>query len=294
MSRCTALKGTSSGEKARSRPSPLWGLQEQPALLKGLPLAGPSFPGPAGPESGRPRALSPRLAAAAAGAPDGKAPATRPGQRRWAGRREWLGDRGRRDPKVSRSGCARGPRAFCLERPLGRGWRRTRTRGEGRPSGPEPRAGRAGGGPGSLPAPRTSRPQLDLPSARPATGRTGPGIKAGCGAGRGAGGEEQGEASGVLNASRTSTGTHTGAKVRTQDLAQDRRSAQTHSPGLPFPLAPGSRLGSLAQATYTKGHLACRFALRSRLFRSHLLPRSGLRLLLSPAAWSRRGDEKPL
>ena len=48
MSPCTALKGTSTGEKARSRPSPLtavWGLQEQPALLKGLPLADPSSPG---------------------------------------------------------------------------------------------------------------------------------------------------------------------------------------------------------------------------------------------------------
>ena len=71
--------------------------------------------------------------------------------------------------------------------------------GRGPPVRAGTRAGWAGGGPGSFPAPRTSRPQLDRPSARAATRRTGPWIKArGVGGGR----EDQGEASGVLNASR--------------------------------------------------------------------------------------------
>lgn len=153
----------------------------------------PGLAGPAGPESGRPRALALRLAVAAAGTPDRKGPVARPSRRRGAGRREWLGGRGRTDPKVSRSGWARGPRAFCLERPSGLDCRRTRAPGEGRPSGPEPRAGWAGGGPGSFPAPRASRPQLDRPSARQAKRRTQPGIKARRGWGVRARGTRRGE-----------------------------------------------------------------------------------------------------
>ena len=45
---CTALKGTSTRDKAGSRPRPLtavWGLQQQPALLKGFALADPSSRG---------------------------------------------------------------------------------------------------------------------------------------------------------------------------------------------------------------------------------------------------------